>query len=373
MLSPLQQAIDLIQKSKNILVALPENLNGDSLGCALALENAFGKLNKKTEIAASETVPAKLNFLTGADKLKNGLTAWRDFIISIDTSQNKISRLRYEKEASVLKIFLTTPDKIEEKQIKLEPGVFYYDLIIALDAPDLESLGLIFENHSELFFGRPILNIDHKASNEHFGEVNLVEPTAAACAEIVLSLIENLGPNLIDEPAATALLTGLIEKTRSFQNNKTTPKALNLASSLIIKGAEREKIVQYLYKTKPLNLLKLWGRLLARFEYDQERKIIWLLADDQDFKTSQTSSKDLPLILEEIADIFPEFNLSFVLWPDANGALWLLAQTKQPEILRKINLEMPGALKKDRLLLKTEETDATALKKKLNGLLNSLT
>jgi len=40
MLSPLQQALDLIQKSKNILIALPETLNGDSLGSALALESA---------------------------------------------------------------------------------------------------------------------------------------------------------------------------------------------------------------------------------------------------------------------------------------------------------------------------------------------
>ncbi|TSC53730.1 MAG: phosphoesterase RecJ domain-containing protein [Parcubacteria group bacterium LiPW_39] len=372
MLSPLQQAVDLLQKSKNILIALPENISGDALGCALALEKTLQKLNKKVEVAAQEPVPEKLKFLP-ARELKDKLAVWRDFIISIDTSQNKISRLRYEKESGILKIFLTTPDKIEEKHIKLEPGAFYYDLIIVLDAPDLESLGRIFENNSELFFNQSILNIDHKAANEYFGEVNLVEPTAAACAEIVAGLIANLGPNLIDEAGATALLTGLIEKTRSFQNVKTTPQALNLASSLMTKGAEQEKIIRCLYKTKPLNLLRLWGQLLSRFEYDQERKIVWFLAKAEDFKTSQTSTKDLPLILEEINDLFPQLNLSLVLWPDETGCLWLLAQAKQPEILQKINLEMPGAIKNGKLLIRTNATDLNSVKNCLSNLLNSFT
>lgn len=371
MLSPLQQAVDLIQKSKNILIALPENLNGDALGSALALEQTCQKSNKKVEVAAQEPLPDKLKFLPNSGILKNRLTAWRDFIISVDTSQNKISRLRYETESNVLKIFLTAPDKIEEKHIRLEPGAFYYELIITLDAPDLESLGQIFENNSELFFSRPILNIDCQAANEYFGEVNLVEPTAAACAEIVAGLIEALAPNSIDESAATALLTGLIEKTRSFQNVKTTPQALNLASSLMLKGAEQEKIIQHLYKTKPLNLLKLWGRLLARFDYDQERKIIWFLAETQDFKESQTTSQDLPLILEEINDLFPQLNLSLILWPDETGFLWLLAQAKTPEILQKINLEMPGTVKNGKFLLKTELTAPESIKNRLSNLLNS--
>ena len=154
MLTPSQQALDLIQKSKNILIALPESLNGDSLGSALALEAALKKLNKKVEVAAAEAPPDKLSFLAGAANLKNKLTSLRDFVISIDTSQNKISRLRYETANSVLKIFLATPQKIEQRDIKLEPGPFYYDLIITIDAPDLESLGQIFSDNTELFFNK---------------------------------------------------------------------------------------------------------------------------------------------------------------------------------------------------------------------------
>jgi len=370
MLTPSQQAIDLIQKSKNILIALPENLNGDSLGSALALENALRELGKKVEIVAQEPIPEQLLFLATPEKIKNKLTPWRDFIISIDTSQNKISRLRYETVNQTLKIFLSTPQKIEERDLKLEPGAFYYDLIITLDAADLESLGFIFEANTELFFNKPILNIDHKASNEYFGEVNLVEPTAAACTEVVASLIEGLSLAII-ENRATALLTGLITKTHSFQNNKTTPQALMLASLLITKGAQQEKIIQHLYKTKPLSRLKLWGRLLGQLDYNEEQKAAWVLATPEDFAATDTSNKDLPFILEEITELFPQLNFCFIAWGGENGSSWILAWAKQPENLQKINMELNGTLKNNKLLLSVENNNLPSTKQRLNVLLNS--
>ena len=156
MLTPLQQAIDLIQKSQKILIPLPENIDGDNLGCALALALALGKLNKKTDIVSLEPIPEKLKFLPALDKIKNELTASRDFIISIDTSENKIAKLRYETADKTLKIYLTTPARVEQKDIKLEPGPFAYDLIVVLGAPDLESLGRLHEQNTELFFDKPM-------------------------------------------------------------------------------------------------------------------------------------------------------------------------------------------------------------------------
>lgn len=369
MLSPSQQAIDLLQKSKNILIALPESLNGDSLGSALALASVLKALGKKVEIVAQEALPEQLLFLTDPSRVKNKITPWRDFIINIDTSQNKISRLRYETLNQTLKIFLSTPQKIEERDIKLEPGTFYYDLIITLDAPDLESLGLIFEAHTELFFNKPILNIDHQAANEYFGEVNLVEPTAAACAEIVSRLIDGLG-QVVNEETATALLTGLIVKTHSFQNSKTTPQALNLASLLITQGARQEKIIQHLFKTKPLNRLKLWGRLLGKLDHNEELKTAWLFVKPEDFTATNTTDKDLPFILEETMELLPQLNFCFIFWPDNSGLLWTMAQGRQPENLQKLTLELGGTIKNNRLLLQLANNDFVASRQVISGLLN---
>ncbi|KKS26147.1 MAG: hypothetical protein UU87_C0003G0067 [Parcubacteria group bacterium GW2011_GWA2_42_11] len=371
MLTPLQQAIDLIQKSQKILIPLPENIDGDNLGCALALALALGKLNKKTDIVSLEPIPEKLKFLPALDKIKNELTASRDFIISIDTSENKIAKLRYETADKTLKIYLTTPARVEQKDIKLEPGPFAYDLIVVLGAPDLESLGRLHEQNTELFFDKPILNIDHQAANEHFGEINLIEPTAAADAEIIARLIEKIRPDLIDQEIATCLLTGLIAATRSFQNINTTPQALNLASLLISRGAAQETIIQRLYKTKPLNSLRLWGRLLGKAELDEKQKTIWLPTAADDFTATATTSQNLFFILEETEDYFPQINRLFILWPGDNGLIEVLAQIKQPEILQQLNLQFGGTAKNNRALFKLSAPDMAQAKEQIKRILES--
>lgn len=371
MLSSLQQSIDLIQKSKSILIPLPENINGDALGSTLALNFALQKLGKKVEIVGYGQIPEKLKFLPGIDAIKDKLSVFRDFIISIDTSQNKISRLRYENDIKTLKIFLTTPQKIEQKDIRLEPGPFDYDLIVALDVPDLEALGKIHEQNTELFFVKPIINIDHKAANENFGEVNLVETTASSCAEIAAQIIEALSPNLAEPAIATNLLTGLIHKTHSFQTPNTTPKTLNLASLLVSRGAEQEKIIQHLYKTKPFGSLKLWGRLLGRADYDQGKKTLWLAADPTDFAETETTSKDLLFAMEEIDDAFPEIHTVFIFWPAQEGAVEVLAQTKRPEILQRFCAEFGGEIKGSRARLTLNQTDGKTAKSHFKDLLNS--
>jgi nanoRNase/pAp phosphatase (c-di-AMP/oligoRNAs hydrolase) len=370
MLSPLQQAIDVLQKNNRLLIILPENLNGDALGCALALNEAFKNSGKKIDIVCTGEIPEKLKFLIDQEIIKNKLTPWRDFIISIDTSVNKISRLRYENNSGILKIFLTTPQKVEEKDVKLESGQFFYDLIIAIDAPDLESLGRVFEENTELFFNTPILNIDHKASNEYFGEVNFVEPTAASCSQIINSLFEGMKISPT-EKISTALLCGLIIKTQSFQNSKTTPQALGLASFLINQGANQEKIIYHLYKSKPLNKLRLWGKLLSRLDFDEQRKIAWLLSQPDDFTQTKSTVGDLPFVAEEIFETFPQVDLVFILWLEENNTLAALIQAKQIETLQKMNIELGGTIKNDKLLIKTPHTDISALKDQINSLLSS--
>ncbi|MEK7161056.1 MAG: hypothetical protein AAB724_03435 [Patescibacteria group bacterium] len=371
MLSPLQQSLDLIQKNNRLLIVLPENLNGDNLGAGLALTQALRSLNKKVDLVSAGEVPEKLAFLPFSADLKNKLTVWRDFIISIDTSQNKISRLRYETESNCLKIFLTTPASIREKDFHLEPGPYFYDLIITLDTPDLEGLGAIFSENAELFFSRPILNIDHRAANESFGEVNLIEPVAAACAEIIIPLLARLNITH-SEQIATLFLTGLIAKTNSFQNSLTTPRALSLAGDLISQGANQEIIIQNLFKTKPLNSLRLWGRLLGQMEFDPAIGAAWLTAQPEDFVATNTSTQNLPFALEEIFEMLPKLNLAAIFWPDENHLTNALIQSRQPAILQKINVTLAGAIKNNRLLVKAGPMELSRLKEEIIALLKSV-
>jgi len=371
MLSPHQQAFELIDKSNNTLIVLPDILNGDALGAGLALSMAFEKLDKNSEIISEQKIPEKFSFLPNSNIIKNQLSGIRDFIISIDTNKNKISQLRYEKEENVLNIILTTLDKIEEKNIKLAPGPFKYDLIVTIDCPDLENLGRLYDQNTDLFFERPILNIDHKSSNEFFGEVNLVEPTASSSCEIMTNLIQSLGIHSVDQNIATCLLCGIVAKTRSFQLASTTPQALNLASYLITQGAEQEKIIRFLYKNKPLNCLKLWGRLINKMDYDEDQKILFLSIENKDFKETNTSPKEISFILDEINENFYNLKALSIIWQNEDFSLNGLIQTNAIKILNLASNEYPGTIKNDRFIFKIIDQDILNSKTKIQTLIKS--
>ncbi|MBI4709311.1 MAG: hypothetical protein HY764_03870 [Candidatus Portnoybacteria bacterium] len=371
MLSPKQQAFDLLNKSQNILIVLPKNQSADNLGSALALFILLNGLNKKAEIIAQEPIAERLSFFPGLEQIKEEPAALRDFIISIDTSQKSIKRLRYETKDSLLKIFLSSPDKLEEKDVRLEPGPYNYDAIIIIGAQDMESLGEFYEKHTELFFQKPILNIDYRSGNELFGEINLVEITASSAAEILTEFILAFFPNSISQPIATCLLAGIIDETHSFQNTNATPQTFNLASSLVTHGAEKEKIIQALYKTKPLNYLRLWGRLLGRLNYEPDKNLAWLEASPEDFQETETSSSDLYTISDEVRSLLPQLNAAIILWPEEQEMISAIIQSSKIDLLQKINLELGGALKNNLILAKAIGPDLLSAKARLENLINS--
>jgi len=372
MLSSKQQAFELLNKNKNILIILPQNCGADGFGSGLALMILAKKLDKKVDLVSQEPIPKELSFLPNCDQIKNEITSLRDFIISIDTSQKKIKQLRYETQEATLKIYLTSQGKIEQKDIKLEPGPFIYDLVITIDAPDLEAIGQFYERYTDLFFEKPILNIDHKASNECFGEVNLVETTSSCSAEILTDFFNSFFPQQITPEIATCLLTGIIEETNSFQKPNTTPQTFNFASLLITQGAEKEKIIQALYKTKPLNYLNLLGRALAGLDYVQEKKLAWLEIKPDDLRETKTSINDLSFILNEIYDLLPQLNAGIIIWSDEPNLASLIVRSPNSELLQKLNIELGGSIKNNQAYFKIVGLTPKEAKIKLESLLNSL-
>ncbi len=312
-LSAKQQVFELIKKSKEILLVTREGASGDALGSMTALFLALEKMQKKVIMVNPSFVDEKHIFLPATSQIKKDIHEARDFIISINTTRTKASKLSYKQTEKSLDIFITPEENsFEKKDVQTSLGKFRFDLIIILDAPDLESMGKLFERNAALFYEIPIINIDHHAANEYFGQVNLVNITFSSTSEVVLNLLESLGDDLIDENIATCLLCGIIEATQSFQVS-TTPKTLTAAATLISLGADQQKIIKNLYKRKKLETLKLWGRLLARAKEDKQNNFIWSLLTLEDFAKSKASKEDLFEALAEFYSNMPKKNLAFVI------------------------------------------------------------
>jgi phosphoesterase RecJ-like protein len=358
-----KQIFEFIKKSENILIALGPRANGDALGSSLAFYLFLKKLGKSVDIISANSLLEKFNFLPSYDKINKNFKADREYIVSIDIPQDKLNQLYYKHKGGQLKIYLK-PRNIElnREKISLQSGNYNYDLILVFGIYDLEMLGSLYEENAELFFETPIINIDNHPSNEYFGKVNLVEITASAVSQILSEFLFEIQKDSIDENIATCLLTGIISETKSFQAINTTPKALEIAAKLISLGAKQQEIIRYLYKTKSLNYLKLWGRSMARLRYDSQFRIIWSLISQTDFQKTQTNSDDLDLVAEELIKNSPEANLCLIFWESAEGI------QGQAQIIKNLNLEelqniLGGSLENNKINFKLGTADIVQAEK----------
>lgn len=298
-----QQIFELFKKAERVLIVLPAITSPDAVASGLALAIFLRKLEKQADLVSSGLVPAQLGFLPEAQSIKTQVDAGKGFVITVDTALKKLEEISYETGDQQAQIFLRSKGQpFTEEDIKFSSEKSPVDLIIILDAASLEHLGKMFEQNATVFYETPKINIDNKAANEYFGSVNLVDVTAASVAEILFGLFEQFDVPLVDEDIATCLLAGIIAKTHSFQGVQTTPQSFMRASQLVALGARQQDIIRHLYKTKPLPLLKLWGRVLARMKGDDNHFLVYSLLNLADLEKSGAGAEDLEGVLEEMVE-----------------------------------------------------------------------
>jgi phosphoesterase RecJ-like protein len=308
--------INILKKANHVLVLPSSPVDGDSIGSALSLYLALQKLGKKVTVVAEETPNASYNFLPEIAKISRELNFVRDFVVTIDCRDTVINdqNIRHEIQGNKVNIIIS-PSKgsISAEQVSFGPGKSQYDCIVTVDAADPSQFGKLYENATELFHLVPVINIDHHTSNSSFGKINLVDIMASSTTTLILPLIEELGPSLMDADIATLLLAGLITDTSSFQNPNTTPEAFTIASRLIGYGARQQEIIRNIYKTKKLSTLRLWGRTLSKIQYDDTHKMVWSVLTARDFAEIGSSSDETEGVIDELMSNAPNTEVIFLL------------------------------------------------------------
>jgi nanoRNase/pAp phosphatase (c-di-AMP/oligoRNAs hydrolase) len=261
------------------------------------------------------TTPKQFHFLPGAADIKNELGHLQKFIIKVDVSKVKLETISYDIKDSWLSIYLT-PEQglITKNELRTAQSSFKFDLIITLNTPDLESLGGIFLNNTDLFYRTPVINIDYHGNNERYGQINAVDLTATSTSEIVYQLLRQIDEAAISKEIATALLTGMIATTKSFKTANVTPQALNVASSLIKLGGERETIIQNLYRTRSLATLKLWGQALTHLKSDPALGVVSTMITREEFIHSGAEAGDLKGVVDDLISNSPEAKIVVLLY-----------------------------------------------------------
>lgn len=282
-----EKIINQINCSNKILLIGEKELDGDSAGSILSLHRALIKLNKSS-------VPFS----------KNGVGAYH---------------------------YLPSSHTISKKEDFNE-----FDLIITLDCGSIFRTGVEeqLKNKNKNF---TLINIDHHASNDFYGDLNYVDSTSAAACEIVFLLLQKMKVE-IDNEIANCLLCGLYFDTGFFMHSNTTAKNLEIAGELLRLGARIPKIIPHL-TTQNLRKIKLWGRILERISFGAGG-FVYSVALKNDFLELGAEKQDL----EGIVNLLNE------------------SKSKAAMLIAEEDEQIKGSLR-----TKRDDLDLTMLAKHLNG------
>lgn len=193
----LEKAAELIAAAPSLLFLCHARPDGDTLGSASGL---------KAFLAAN--FPEKEVHILCED----GVTPYLSFIDGIETA---------------------LPDGFEPSKI------------VALDAAALHLLGKFggeYENRIDL-------KLDHHVRSDSYADFNFVNSKAAACGEIVCSLLKLIG-GTIPVTALNMLYAAIASDCGCFRYENTTPATLRIAAELIEAGAESSKINHLLFESR---------------------------------------------------------------------------------------------------------------------------
>ena len=142
------------------------------------------------------------------------------------------------------------------------------DIIIAVDTASPSMLPQAFS----AYLDKITLRIDHHGTSTSFTEMELVEPEAAACGEIVYGVLGLMGIAM-DIPMADALYTAISTDTGCFRYANTTANTFLVAGECARITPNLFGLNQALFETRSLGRLRLEGWLIENMIFLQDGKI----------------------------------------------------------------------------------------------------
>lgn len=297
-----QEVKNLISGSQRILITTRDHPGYDEMSCALAWFLFLQAGGTKVQLAANPQNVHRYRFLPGIESVQADVRTVDHFVIKLNVDKAKVQELSYDLQDDVLEIKILPKDgNFTPNDVSFGDSKFAFDAIIVIGAADQASIGQVFSQHKELFFKVPIINIDRQSRNLRYGQINVIDLKSTSLAEVSYEFMNER----MTKDIATCLLTGLIAATNSFQTPQVTPATLKLASDLIIAGAPRADIVSNLYRTKDMDRLKVWGRILTRLKQVETRLVYSYITQDD----LADKAIDLPSLVDDLVLASPEADM----------------------------------------------------------------
>lgn len=206
-----ERAVALLRDADQIMILTHRRPDGDTVGCAAALCLGLRQLGKTAWVFPNEDItPLFSPYLEG---LIDPMDASPGFIVAVDTASKGI-----------------------------------------------------LTNRARRFGDNIDLVIDHHGTNEQYGWYNCVDPSCAACGELVYRILLKLGVHLTPE-IALPLYVAVSTDTGCFAYSNTTAGTHRVAAALMEAGTDFAAVNKRHFRTKSLRRLRLEGLMTEHMHF----------------------------------------------------------------------------------------------------------
>jgi len=272
----LSRAADAILGSSNVQIALACHINpdGDALGSMLGLHHAL----------RAAGIPSIASFS-------------EPFVVA-----------PHYRELPGLEL-LTSPDRFPH-----DPPV-----MITFDSGALGRLG---DLEAPAKAAAELIVIDHHVSNQRYGTINVIDPSAAASGVLVRRLIERLQLPLTRD-SAVCLYAALVCDTGRFQYESTTPAVFDLARELAAFDLPITELSRTLFEEHRFAYLQLLADVLTQAVLVADKQFVWTKVTQADLARHGVTFEEVEGLIDVVLRT-REAQVSCVL-KEAPDATWRIS------------------------------------------------
>lgn len=229
----LDEILKEIKKAESFVILAHENPDGDAIGSSLGMASVLKDMGKENIDVLFKEYPEVFKTLPNVDLIKK------------EATRNS------------------------------------YDMAIVLDCPDIKRVSANYIKYIEN--SKVVVQFDHHLRNSMFGDFNVVNPVAPACAQILVSSFEYMNIEITKE-IATCLIAGIITDTGGFRFVSTTTETFEFAAWALSKGVNVSKVYKDSMMTKTKSQFEAEKLAVDRLEFFADDKITFTYITKEDEK-----------------------------------------------------------------------------------------
>lgn len=245
MASKYKKMIDFLTSQRNMIICGHEQPDGDCLGSMLAVFHAFAGQEKNWRLVSPDAIPSYLSYLPGIDKI------------------------------------------IKPEDIDID-----VEAVLILDCRSAHRTGLWIEPYLS---DRPVYCADHHEGKRFDGNYLILEPEAAATAEIIAAIVDDAGIEL-NSAIATNLYSGIVSDSGGFRYPSTTQRSLMQAAKLL-PFIDIEQITVHIFEDCSLTNMRLKGYCCSSMQLSCGGQLCYAVLDKQTIEKFGASPTDLSNIV----------------------------------------------------------------------------